>query len=152
MPRPPYAKRIRAAREASRLEHQQLATEIGISKESYYDLESYDDELAMCVSIKEVRLLANALGVSVWELVAPNPKSLKPTRCTLQELRRAAQHIVTTVNISPAEFARLSGWDIATLNTDDPATAWNLDCMRDLARFSGVNWLSIVSGEFEDGV
>ena len=66
-----YAKRLEKYRTKSGKTIAEVASAIGVSFESYRDLELRDSEVLKCISIGKLDLLANTLEISLRELFYP---------------------------------------------------------------------------------
>ena len=62
MAEPEYGRRVREARERSGKTIDEMASLLGISWESYNDLEVYDDEIILVLSLKELVTLGASLA------------------------------------------------------------------------------------------
>ena len=65
MAEPEYGKRLREARERSGKTIGEMAALLGLSWESYNDLEVYDEEIVDILSLQELITLSNALGIDL---------------------------------------------------------------------------------------
>ena len=142
---PPTAARIRAARLRAGLDERTMAERVGINLPSYFDLESYDDEIFTCLTLEEVTRLARALGITVRSLIASDPVG-SPGAISMRDLvERVRQRVADQGITADALFERV-GWDISPA-LDDPESAWrdwNIDCLRDVCAEIGVDWQSVV--------
>ena len=144
MERPPIAKRIAAAREKAGLSHEVVAHSIGLDAPSYWDLEAYDDEAFMAVSIAELVALARTLGVSTLDLLEPTLSApLEPiSYAELAELIRAR---IVLDDVDVDTWGARVGWDVSDIlaNADSVADL-NLDGLRDICSALGVDWRAVV--------
>ena len=61
MAEPEYGRLLREARERSGKTIEEMASLLGISWESYNDLETYDDEIILVISLEQLVTLSHAL-------------------------------------------------------------------------------------------
>jgi transcriptional regulator with XRE-family HTH domain len=139
--------RLKNAREERGLEPKDLATAAGITVPHYYDLECPDDELYMTVSLAELARLCQALGVPVTSLFAASPiPQIQAHVDGFTTLAHRLNEYLSTSGLSLHEFEDKVGWVMPPF-PDDPAAAWdwNVDCLRDVCRESGVDWLQVLA-------
>lgn len=129
-----YAEAVRAAREAAGKDPGELAAVLGMSYESYRDIESYDDEITSVVSFREAVTLASLLELD------------------LRRMFGADDTVVTFVELAAALRARLGetplgqleddlGWELADALADPAAFAeFSLDALGDVATPVGLDW------------
>ena len=139
---PKYAERIRELREARGLSIEQAADESGISFSNHLDLESYDDEILMCVSLRELTALGRMLGVDPIGLLAPDPDRKPVVQLSRSELAQAILKFVNDSRQSISAFEEQVGWEVAAaLEDSEKILGWNIDCLSDVCAAIGVNWL-----------
>lgn len=84
---PNYARRIQSAREIVGKSLEEMAALLDISFASYRDLESFDDEVLSCISLRQVEELCGALRISSLELLSEEqPFPEHPKHLTLREV------------------------------------------------------------------
>src|ERR1044071_3945837 len=65
-----YADKIRQMRLAAGKSEKEMAELIGINLPSYYDLESYDDEVLDCLSLCELKKMCQVLNITPVDLLS----------------------------------------------------------------------------------
>ena len=70
------AKRVRELRERTGKSVEEMASLLDMSRMSYFDIEFHDDELESVPSLKQVRQLAQYLGVSAAQLVTGSTRDV----------------------------------------------------------------------------
>jgi len=138
---PAAAGRIREARLRSGMREADLAHELEITIESYWDLESYDDEIFKCLTLKEVSVLGRALNVTPRVLLLGSDESNDHQRVTFTEIVEALSARLTREKITPERLGELIGWDVQPLQ-NDPAALWTypIVALYDICRAVGVDW------------
>ena len=143
----PYAKRLRAAREQKGKSLQEMAALTGISEPSYWDLESFDDEVLSCISIKEFGLLSQLLDLSPRTLFAEECKP-EPELIGLSNLIKRIRRYMEFNQKTLSEFEERVGWDVATL-IEGPVELvterYNIEGLRRICKEVGVNWVSALT-------
>jgi transcriptional regulator with XRE-family HTH domain len=134
------------AREKLGFEPEALASALGISKASYYDLESHRSELFQNLSLRRVLLLSRLLKVPLPAMFSETPSG-SPGR--LMDLAaRVALHCSET-GLSVEQFGERVGWDIQQFVTA-PATAlddWCVDTLRAVCRGVRCSWIDVLTNE-----
>jgi transcriptional regulator with XRE-family HTH domain len=151
---PPYAKRLRAAREHVGKTVEEMAALVGLNEPSYWDLESYDDEVLTCLSIQEFARLCKLLTISPQELFAEESK-VEQEEIDLGSLAAKVRSYIKSQEIALPEFEGRVGWDMATFLeglVDLVAERYNLEAVMDLSREIGVNWVSALAGIISEHV
>jgi transcriptional regulator with XRE-family HTH domain len=139
-----YAERIRRLREKTGMTDTEMASLLGMDIHSYGDLEMHDDELTTSPSIREVKLLANILGVSTVHLLAEEnvkPELLK--HISYEDLVTLTKGYITSNCTSQDEFENKVGWYLDGFFSGQD-TAWDdysIDFLMDLCGVLGLNWL-----------
>jgi hypothetical protein len=135
--------RLVAFRNRAGLDPAVLAAAIGISKESYYDLEQYDTELLSCVTLRELAVLSRMLGVSPRELFSDSACQGNPQ--SLETLSGAVASALRDRGL--VEFENSVGWGLSNF-LEDPKAAmeWNVVCLRDVCSAVGFDWLAVLQG------
>ena len=138
---PAAAGRIREARLRSGLREVDLAQQLGITIESYWDLESYDDEIFKCLTLKEVSVLGRALNVTPRVLLLGSDESNDHQRVTFTEIVGSLNARLTREEITAEQLGDLIGWDVQPL-LNDPGALWAYDvvALHDICRAVGVDW------------
>lgn len=144
--RAPTAGRIRQAREVAGLGPSALAESLGLPSQSYEDLEAYDDEAFMCISLGQLRTLAAILNVTARGLIAPEGVDGVRGEVTAAEVVDAIRERLRRSEQTVEDFEAEVGWSIAgALNNPDSIWSdWNLDGLQDICRAIGLEWLRVV--------
>jgi transcriptional regulator with XRE-family HTH domain len=145
--RPPTARRIRAAREKLNLSHDEVAQLIGMSRASYYDLESYDDEAFMAISLRDLLKLGSALRVAARDLVDDDGAQPPAEQVTYEELAAGVRAQIEAEGMDVDTWGTKVGWDVADLLRDPTSVAdLNLDGLCDICAAVGVDWRAVLVG------
>jgi transcriptional regulator with XRE-family HTH domain len=134
------AARLKAARERTGLDREEVAGRLGVTYESVWDLEAFPDEIAMTLSLAEVVALARLVGVAPLALltdVEPDASQRMPMEDLIDRVRARGD---------PDLFAERAGWDVRPALAE-PATAWrdwSVDCLRDVCAEAGVDWTAVL--------
>lgn len=143
---PPVARRIAVARERLQLDPADAAGALGMSFAAYRDLESYDDEVFMCISIQELRALGQMLNISPRTLVAPEGAAQISGELSPAQIVEAIRRRLQATGATQEQFEEEAGWSVANA-LDDPDSIWadwNLDALQDICGVLGLNWLLAV--------
>jgi len=121
---PPVASRIREARLRTGLSDTEVARRLGLTVDSYCDLERYDDEAFSVVSLRDLDALGRILGVQPrLLLLGPEAEGLKRS-ITEAEITTHLADKVSDSGQSIEQFGDAVGWDITEL-LSDPKTLWS---------------------------
>ncbi len=124
---------------------EETAAAIGMSPQSYADLESYDNELADCISLYKLMLLAKTLNFSLGDLFSDNG-DVPQKAMTLEQLRDEILQYLETLNITVGQFENEVGWEVEkALSAPAEFLNLNLTGLKDLCNKIGVSWLSVLS-------
>lgn len=137
-------KRLIEAREAVQKSMEEMAEALGITFESYRDLEDYEDEIINGLIIEEVFKLSTVLktDVRLWFADPPFPLLLINSASSFANMIR---DYVKKTGISIAEFEESAGWQIEEcLNDPSKFLQLNLDAIMDICNQLGVNWLAVL--------
>jgi DNA-binding XRE family transcriptional regulator len=141
-----YADKIRRMRLAAGKSEQEMAELIGINLPSYYDLESYDDEVLDCLSLYELKKMCQVLNITPAELLsdeANNDRRLN--HLPFAEFIETVKKYLASEGITVAEFEDKAGWEMEGL-LNNPEEIWerNVQFLKDVCGELGINWLSVV--------
>jgi len=150
MAEPEYGRLLREARERSGKTVDEMASLLGISRPSYYDLETYDDEIILVVSLKQLVTLSHALGIDLVEFFsngAPKPAE----SVSLEALAESINEYLTANNLTVAEFEDAVGWELANCLTEPRQFMnFNVDGLKDVTRPLGIDWRAVLSTDSTD--
>lgn len=137
------AETIRALRQAAGVSEDQAALALGISLAAYGDLERYDDELIMSVSLGQARALAKLFGTSLTELLPP--EVLPPRAVSLAELSSIVRSAASQSGEALGKLEELVGWEVASFLASPGQVTESRPIMflQDLARPFEVSWSSL---------
>jgi len=124
----------------------ELAALVGINVESYRDLEAYDAEAFMCLSLRQLCTLADALEVSARSLVSDDPDLPVRARLTPDEIVAALRRRLVTTNGDVQALGEQLGWDVANA-LEDSATLWEdwgIDGLRDVCDPLDLEWRALL--------
>ncbi len=132
---------ITQARERIGLNPQELGEAIGISHT--WDLEAYEDELSMTLSLAELSRLCEVLNLTPCELLEQSPPEhfISPAELRddiLEDCHRRGWML--------EQFGEEVGWDVQGL-TEHPTeylSKLNLDGLQDICRHLGINPLAAI--------
>jgi transcriptional regulator with XRE-family HTH domain len=133
-----YADAIRTAREAAGKDPGELAAALGMTYESYRDLEWHDDEITTVVSFREVTKLAELLELDLRRLFGGGAGVL-----TFEDLAAAVRARTTEVPLEQLENEL--GWELADPLADPQAFGeFSLDGLADVATPFGLDWRELL--------
>ena len=135
------AKRIHKLRELTGRTEKDLAALLDMTIASYCDVEAHDDELEMVASLRQVKVLAEHLGVSCAELFGEETvRGEQPLRYPMlvartEECRRSA-------GSSEEAFAELVGCELRDFLTSENAMLDNypIDFLKSLCGLLQIPW------------
>jgi transcriptional regulator with XRE-family HTH domain len=133
-----YAEAVRMAREAAGRDPRELAAALGVSYESYRDIEWYDDEITSSLSFGNVVALAELLGLDLRRMFGADD-----TVITFADLAAAVRTRLADTLLDQLEDE--IGWDLAGA-LDDPAAfaQFSLDGLADVAAPFGLDWRQLL--------
>ena len=139
---PPVASRIHEARLRVGLSDTEVAHRLGLTVDSYCDLERYDDEAFSVISLRDLDALGRILGVQTRVLLLGSEAEGLKQSITAEEITARLAEKMLESGQSIELFGDAIGWDIREL-LDDPKTLWNFDVegLYDLCNAIGVNWV-----------
>jgi transcriptional regulator with XRE-family HTH domain len=144
---PPYAARLRTAREQTGRSIDTIAALLGMTREAYWDLESYDDEVLTCISIEQFAWLCRTLGIAPRALFAEEYRD-EPGTINLEALGLKITAHLQAEQMDLSEFEERVGWDVATL-LERPqelfTERYTVDALRAICQAIGVNWVTALS-------
>ncbi len=138
-----YAEKIRERREALGITEGVAEDCLGINSHWYRDLEHFDDELTMTLSIAQVSRLCVLLRTEPFELLGEEP----PQRhVSAAELRALVLEDIRRRQWSLEEFGEHVGWDVQGLvdSPDAYIAEMNLDGLHDLCSHLGLRRIEAI--------
>jgi transcriptional regulator with XRE-family HTH domain len=139
-----YAQAVRAAREAAGRDPRELAAALGVSYESYRDIEWFDDEITTSLSFGNVVTLAELLDLDLRSMFGADEAVM-----TFADLAAAVR---TRLADTPLEQLEDDiGWELADA-LDDPAAfaEFSLDGLADVATPFGLDWRHLLPQRPQD--
>jgi transcriptional regulator with XRE-family HTH domain len=145
-PRIHVANRIAQARELAGLDTTGLAQALGLSIAAYVDLEAYDDEAYMSVSLAQLRSLGKLLNICPRNLFASDAVDSNPEELRPSELVSRIRDYLRTHALSIEQFEAQVGWTVSPVmsNPDTLWQAWNVDALYDVCEPLGVVWQMVL--------
>jgi hypothetical protein len=124
-----------------------LASALGVSKESYFDLESHRSDLFQALPLGKVILLSRLLQIPLSTILLCETPSGSPGR--LMDLAVRVTLHCSEAGLTIEQFGEQVGWDIQRFATA-PATAlddWCVDTLRDVCNGVGCSWIDVLTNE-----
>jgi len=133
--------RIRLARERAGLEPMDVAARLDLPQAHYWDLESFEDEAWMTLSLEELGALARLLGVTSRYILDGESPVAPDKRLSFEEFAAVIRKAVEAAGGDVDAWGETAGWDVAPLLAD-PKAIWelNADGLKDIADTAGVDW------------
>jgi hypothetical protein len=146
-----YGKRLREAREGLGKTIGEMAVLLGLSWESYRDLEMFDEEIIYTLSLQELITLSKALGIDLVEFFS-NGASKPAESVSLDTLAEKIKEYLTAHNLTVAEFEEAVGWEVANCLTEPSQFMnFNVDGLMDVSRQLGVDWRAVLKDLPQNG-
>jgi DNA-binding XRE family transcriptional regulator len=141
-----YADKIRQMRLAAGKSEKEMAELIGINLPSYYDLESYDDEVLDCLSLYELKKMGQVLKIAPVDLLSDEANNHSgPNHLPFAEFIETVKKYIASAGITVAEFEVKAGWEMeGLLNNPEEIGERNVQFLKDVCGVLGINWLSVV--------
>lgn len=139
-----YADKIRQKRLAVGKSEREMAELIGINLPSYFDLESYDDEVVNCLSLSELSKMNQALNMTPAELFSEDVSGSDDAHLSFAEFIEKVKSHIESHDMTVPEFEDKVGWELESL-LNDPEEIWkrNVEFLKDVCVEVGINWLSV---------
>ena len=145
MAEPDYGRRLREARERSGRAIDEMAALLGLSWESYNDLEAHDEEIVDSVSLRQLVTLSKALGIDIVGFFSSGAAKTAE-RVSLAALAEKINEYVTAHNLTVAEFEEAVGWEVANcLVEPSQFMNFNLVGLMDVTRPLAIDWRAVLS-------
>lgn len=138
-----YADKIRQKRIAAGRSEEEMAELIGINLPSYFDLESYDDEVVDCLSLSELRKMYRALNMTPADLFSEDVSGNDDARhLSFAEFSKKVKSHIESHGMTVPEFEDKVGWELQSL-LNDPEEIWerNVQFLKDVCVEVGIDWL-----------
>ena len=142
---PGTAERIQALRLKSGRTEQELAGELGLTINSYSDLEQHDEELESAISIAQALKLANLLHTDLLTLLG---ETEIPVRMPIARVRSALNAQLGKSAEARELMEDTLNWDLWPFleGLDEWTTVYTIDFVRQLATAIEVDWQVLLAG------
>jgi transcriptional regulator with XRE-family HTH domain len=139
------AERIHALRLKSGRSEQELAGALGVTIQSYRDLEQHDDELESSVSIAQALKLANLLQTNLLTLMG---ETEIPVKMPIARVRSALNAQLGKSAEAKELMEETLNWDLGPFleGSEEWATVYTIDFVRQLATAIEVDWQVLLAG------
>ena len=139
------AQQIQALRLKSRRTEQEMADELGLTIQSYCDLEQHDEELQSAVSIAQALKLANLLHTDLLTLLG---ETEIPVKMPIARVRSALNAQLGKSAESREVMEDTINWDLGPFleGSDEWSTVYTIDFLRQLAIAIEVDWQVLLAG------
>jgi transcriptional regulator with XRE-family HTH domain len=139
------ADRIGALRLESGRSELELADELGLTIDGYYDLEQHDSELESVLSITQALKLAQLLGTNVLGLLGEDEQPLK---VPIARVRSAlAAHLGSSAEAKEA-LEDVIDWDLGPFldGSDAWMSVYTIEFIKKMATAIEVDWQVVLAG------
>jgi transcriptional regulator with XRE-family HTH domain len=139
------AERIQALRVKSGRTEQELASALGLTINSYSDLEQHDEELESAVSIAQALKLANLLDT---DLVALLGETEIPVKMPIARVRAALSAQLGNSGEAKELMEDTLNWDLGPFldGSEEWTTVYTIEFVRQLATAIEVDWQVLLAG------
>jgi transcriptional regulator with XRE-family HTH domain len=139
------AERIHALRLKSGRTEQDLASELGLTIQSYCDLEQHDEELESAVSIAQALKLADLL---LTDLLALLGEAEIPVKMPIARVRSALNAQLGKSAEAKELMEDTLNWDLGPFleGSDEWTTVYTIEFVRQLAIAIEVDWQVLLAG------
>jgi transcriptional regulator with XRE-family HTH domain len=139
------ADRIQTLRLKSGRTEQELAGELGLTIQSYCDLEQHDDELESAVSIAQALKLAKLFDTDLLALLG---ETEIPVRMPIARVRSALNAQLGSSGEAKELMEDTINWDLGPFleGSDEWTTVYTIDFLRQLATAIEVDWQVLLAG------
>lgn len=141
-----FAEKIRQLRLAAGKSEREMAELIGINLPSYFDLESYDDEVIDCLSLTELKKMCQVVKITPVDLLSDKAKIQgRLNHLSFAEFIETVKKHIASEGMTVREFEDKAGWEMEGL-LNNPEEIWerNVQFLKDVCGELGINWLSVV--------
>ena len=137
-----YADRIRRFREMAGKSDVEMASLLGMTIDSYCDLEAYDDEILTVPSLDQVKRLSNIFGMPTSRLFSENNEHINRHWNYEMLIDKVNDHLRSN-HLSQENFEDLIGWDMSNFfeSEEKCTTSFNVEFIQVLCAKIGENWL-----------
>ena len=127
------------------LEHVEIARRLNMTIESYWDLESYDDEVFTVISLETLTELGRVLNVEPRRLLlgsdADGVEQIVSFDVIASRIRERIAHSGGTAE----QFADSIGWDVNDVLRDPKALGgYNVEALYDICKSLALDWVEAI--------
>ena len=142
---PPVGDRIQQARLQAGFSADEIACRIGLTSDSYRDLESYNFEAFTNLSIKELTELCGILGVQPRVLLlGPEGEGSKQT-VTFKNVAAQIAKKISETGWTTDRLAELVGWDVTPIIADPMSlSGYTVEALYDICKVVGCDWVAAI--------
>jgi transcriptional regulator with XRE-family HTH domain len=139
------AERIQVLRLKSGRTEQELAAELGLTSNSYSDLEQHDEELESAISIAQALKLASLLHTDLLTLLG---ETEIPVRMPIARVRSALNAQLGKSAEAKELMEDTLNWDLGPFleGLDEWTTVYTIDFVKQLALAIEVDWQVLLAG------
>jgi transcriptional regulator with XRE-family HTH domain len=137
------AGRLKRARQSIGLDEHSVAELIGITSPWYYDLEAFEDDLAMTLSLERLCHLAEVVKADPLALLIGDRANSIERSIQFGDVVQHLAAQMAAADLDEERFGDRVGWDLTKI-LGDPQELWELnsDGFIDVAKGAGVEWTS----------
>lgn len=141
-PWPSVAERIRAARSRAGLSDADIAHRLGMTVESYDDLELRGDEAFTVVSLRDLEALGRIVGVQPSVLLLGPEAETHRRAITFGDIAARLAQRVSEGGLTLEQLADSIGWDVKDV-LHDPNALWgfSVEALYDICKAVGLDWV-----------
>ncbi|MEO8621271.1 MAG: hypothetical protein ABI625_09420 [bacterium] len=142
------AERIREARERAGIEPDAVAAAAGLNSDWYFDVESYDAEVTSNISLDQLIIITQAVGLTPLGALEGPGAQPPEQRVSLSALVEHARLQMLESAQTIEEYSERVGWELAPVFAD-PAylRKYTVDALQDICRVVGIDWRAVLPVE-----
>ena len=131
----PICDRLRAARERSGLSQSDVAKRSGLTPSEYWDLEERESEVLDCVTLAELRRIADGVGTTISELLFGEAVPRVRPEVEYADLSFRLARRLADESLSEASLCSVVGWDVGqALHDPEALDSYSVLALRDMNR------------------
>lgn len=144
---PSVADRIRQARLRAALTENEIASRLGMTVHSYFELEFHEDEVFSVISLKELAELGKILGVPPRVILLGRDGEGSKQMVTFEDVTANIVKKISGSGLTADQLGDLAGWDITMEHynvLDDPQSLWNytVQALYDICKVVDLDWVA----------
>jgi transcriptional regulator with XRE-family HTH domain len=134
------SERLEAARVTRGLSREDVATRLGLSKEFYWDLEHYPEELLGNISLAHLQILSGIIRISPLELITGST-DLAEEPVGFGDVIELLRRYRSSTGVSVDELSNEVGWELKDALIDENEL-WNfcVDGLKDVCDRLDLDW------------